>query len=65
MKEKVKKILLNLSYRTAVAAGLFLAAFAISRFADGTFQKISAIWTKEADLLKAGALLKELITVLI
>lgn len=65
MKEKAKKLLLSLSYRTAVAAGLFLLAFVLNRTAEGLFRKISVIWTKETDLLKAAEIFKELVKVLI
>ena len=65
MKERAKKFLLNLSYRTAVAAGLFILVFVLSRTAESIFPKISSIWTKDTGLLKVTELLKELFKVLI
>ena len=65
MKERLKKYFLNLSYRTAVAIGLFILVFVLSRTAESIFAKISSVWTKDTDLLKAARLLKELARVLI
>lgn len=64
MKEKTKKYLIMLAYRTAFAIGIFIILFVIGLFASGFIEKLSPVWTKNINIRKAGgfflSLLKEI-----
>ena len=54
MKEKAKKYLIMLAYRTAFAIGIFIILFVIGLFASGFIEKLSPVWTKNINIRKAG-----------
>ena len=64
MKEKTKKYLILLAYRSAVAVGIFLIIFVIGIFAPGFIEKLSPVWTKNMNMGRVKelsySLLKEL-----
>ncbi len=54
MKEKTKKYLVMLAYRTAFAVGIFIILFVIGLFASGFIENLSPVWTKSINIRKAG-----------
>ncbi len=54
MKEKTKKYLVMLAYRTLFAIGIFIILFIIGLFASGFIEKLSPVWTKSINIRKAG-----------
>ncbi len=56
MKEKTKKYLTMLAYRTAFAIGIFVILFVIGIFASGFIEKLSPVWTENINIRKAGGL---------
>lgn len=60
MDERMKKALMSLGLRCALAAGLFLMLCILKWSAPEITEKISAVWTKNTDLKRAGELFREL-----
>ena len=54
MKEKTKKYLVMLAYRTTFSIGIFIILFIIGLFASGFIEKLSPVWTKSINIRKAG-----------
>ena len=65
MNAKVKKMLFSLSYRAAAAAVIFFILFGTKHIFPQIFERISEIWTKNTDFIKAAELLKTLISELL
>ena len=57
MNEKTKRMLMECGYKFTVAAVIFLVILALRFFFPEMAEKVSAIWTKNTDLKKTGALL--------
>lgn len=64
MKEKTKKYLIMLAYKSAVGIGIFLILYVIGIFAPGFIEKLSPVWTKNINIGRVKelsySLLKEL-----
>lgn len=61
MDEKVKKALMSFSMRASIAALLFGVLCIVKWASPALFDKCSAVWTKNTDLKKTGALLIQLL----
>lgn len=65
VKEKAKKYLTVLAQQTAVAVGIFVILFALSRIMPQVTEKISVIWTKNTDLKRVAQLFLEIFSELV
>ena len=59
MQEKIKKYLLSLAVRSAVAILIFAAVFAVCKIFPEVLKAVQPVWTKSMDIQKIGRLLKE------